>query len=226
MYLKSFYAFWLGLAISASGIVSANAQVDPDLSPLIAPIQPEPRLGLPDQAPNILPVVEPPSVSSPRATTASPAAKSQQQQQMATAPTRPEVAGTWETECAGAGTSASGCQAIIRATMGDQMVLVLAVAGKTGDARFQLALPLGFSLKQPVNIKLGEFEGDFTVSRCTAQGCLIEEIATTELLAALERSTKPGDVVMKNAQGGEIILPLPVAGANKAIAEALSAPSQ
>lgn len=227
MYLQSFYALSLGLVLGASSIVSANAQVDPDLSPLIAPIQPEPRLGLPNQAPNILPVAEPPVVTSPRPATASPASTSQQQRRQApTAPTRPEIAGTWETECTEAGNSASGCQAVVRAVMGDQVALVLAIAGKKGDARFQMALPLGFSLKQPVTIKLGEFEGEFMVSRCTAQGCLIEEIASTELLAALERSTEPGDVVMMNAEGGEIILPLPQAGANEAIAEALSAPSQ
>src|SRR5690606_48885 len=112
MYLQGFYALSLGLVLGASGIVSANAQVDPDLSPLIAPIQPEPRLGLPNQAPNILPVAEPPVVTSPRPATASPSSTSQQQRQAATAPTRPEMAGTWETECAEGGTSASGCQAV------------------------------------------------------------------------------------------------------------------
>lgn len=211
-------------AALAFSLLSAPAfsQADPDLGPLLSPIHPEPRLGLPDQAPDILSVTE-----SPVPDAIMPEAEVQiEMPEPATAqaqlPGQPgvELGGTWTPECEDDAAGESRCQAIVRGMMGEQIALVLAVAVENGDAKMQMALPLGFAVDKQVSIQVSDYSGEFRVSRCTAQGCLIEGPAARELLTALAEASAQGTIRMANVDDSPIELPLPVAGASEALTAA------
>lgn len=204
----------------------AFSQVDPDLAPLLAPLHPEPRLGLPDQAPDILPVTEPPVTETvlPEAEVQveTPAPAEAPAAAPAPAPARPgvELGGRWASECEGDASGDGACQAIVRGMMGEQVALVLAVAVENGEGKMQMALPLGFAVDKQVSIQLSGYSGEFRVSRCTAQGCLIEGPAARELLTALAEADTQGIVRMANVDDSPIELPLPVEGAGEALTAA------
>ncbi|HEY6633221.1 MAG TPA: invasion associated locus B family protein, partial [Rhizobiaceae bacterium] len=99
-----------------------------------------------------------------------------------------------------------------RATVGKQTALVMAIARTGADGpRFQMALPLGLSVQKGVTVNLGSYSGGFPISRCTAQGCLVEAEAPAALVEALEK-TASGKVVIYSDDDKPIQLPLPAKG--------------
>ncbi len=193
----------------------AFSQADPALGPLIAPIQPEPRLGLPSQAPDIMPVAQPPApVVQPRAPAAPAAAPAAQ------ATPSVQLGGEWVSTCVEEADAERRCQAVVRGQLGEQTALVVALARVDDQTLMQVALPLGFSVERPVAIGVASYSADFRVSRCTAQGCLIEGPISAEFIEALQAASSPGTVRMSNIDGTPIELPLPVTGASGALRDA------
>lgn len=165
---------------------------------IVQPIVPDAEVGLPDKAPSD-------SRAAP-GVTAEPASK---------VPARKAAAadtGEWKTECLEQ-VAKPNCQVIVRATVGNQTALVMAVARTNGDsgARLQMAVPLGLSIQKGVTVKLGDYSGDFLISRCTAQGCLVEADAPVAFIKALEQ-VQAGQVVIYSDDNKPIQLPLPAAG--------------
>jgi len=89
----------------------------------------------------------------------------------------------------------------------------MAVARTASGAapRFQMAVPLGLSIHKGVTVTLGGYSGEFAISRCTAQGCLVEADAPPALIEALEKSPS-GKVVIYSDDNKPIQLPLPAKG--------------
>ncbi len=181
----------------AIGVSGAYAQNGPKMDSIVQPIVPDAEVGLPDKAPSDSRAV--PNVA------AEPASK---------VPARKAAAdtGEWKTECVEQ-IAKPNCQVIVRATVGNQTALVIAVARtSTGSsARLQMAVPLGLSIQKGVTVKLGDYSGDFLISRCTAQGCLVEADAPAALIKALEQ-VQAGQVVIYSDDNKPIQLPLPAAG--------------
>jgi invasion protein IalB len=183
----------------AAIVNDACAQNGPKMDSIVQPIVPDAQPGLPDKAPSASGTPSP-------ATAAEPAGK---------APARKAGAadaGEWKTECPKQGATPK-CQAIVRATVGGQTALVMAVAKTAANsrARFQMAVPLGLSIQKGVKVKLGDYSGDFSISRCTAQGCLVEADAPAALIESLEKEPA-GQVVIYSDDNKPIHLPLPAKG--------------
>ena len=190
---------------------SSHAIAQSNLGPVTRPIQLEPQLGLPEKA-------APPSnavgdaVAAPRGGTPAPAAA-----------TAEEI---WQSECQGEG-AARICQALVRGTSGGQIVMVLSLAKPAGASgvAMQMALPLGFSIERGVGVTLGDFKSTYTVARCTAQGCLVENSDVGPLAEAIAKaegeSPAPTAIVtITTMEGGAVNLPIPLKGAKAAFAAA------
>ena len=183
------------LAVAGSG---AYAQNGPKMDSIVQPIVPDAEVGLPDKAPSASDAA-PRTAEEPAARTPSKAADAAD-------------VGEWKTECLEQSAKPK-CQAIVRATVGNQTALVAAIARPIAgsSARLQMAVPLGLSVQKGVAVKLGDYSGDFPISRCTAQGCLVEADAPAALIEALEK-VQAGVVVIYSDDNKPIQLPLPAKG--------------
>lgn len=167
------------------------------------------RLGLPDKAAPAPEVPVAPLPPKPRAAKAAPAA-------VTTAPAEAERTGQWSSDCE----TVSGkqlCQATVRSVIGNQIALVLSIAKAADGVRMQMALPLGFAVQRDVEISVGDFKATMKVSRCTAQGCLVEEKVSPEFLEALS-TQKAGVVRVYTVEGKNIDIALPTTGAQTVLA--------
>ncbi|WP_195174793.1 invasion associated locus B family protein [Mesorhizobium sp. INR15] len=125
------------------------------------------------------------------------------------------VFGTWKTECAEKAPKPN-CQVIVRSAVGDQIALVLGIARPTkGGARMQMAVPLGLAIDKGVTIKVGVYSNTFPISRCTAQGCLVEGEVPQAFIEALQKGNG-GAAIIYSSDSQTIKLPLPA----KSFAEA------
>lgn len=201
-------------ACLAFAILPANAQIDPNSGPLVAPLQREPTIGLPEQAPEPTgaPAVPaaPPARAAPRPTAEQPTQR----------PAAAASATDWHSEC-GEGERKDMCQAIVRSKVGEQVALVMAVARPSAEAgsRLQIALPLGVDVARGATLTIGTFSQALKISRCTAQGCIVEDAASDELLEAMRRGSI-GKVTVYSVDDNAIDLPLPLDGAAKSLADA------
>ncbi|BCG89001.1 invasion associated locus B family protein [Mesorhizobium sp. 113-3-9] len=188
----------------------AQSQGRQGLDTIVEPIVPERQIGLPDKAPSDQqPVLNAP-LAAPRARKAeAPAAREAQPAKAAS------VFGTWKTECLEKAAKPN-CQVIVRSAVGDQIALVLGIARPAkGGARMQMAVPLGLAIEKGVTIKVGAYSNAFPISRCTAQGCLVEGEVPQPLIEALQKGTD-GAALIYSSDGQAIKLPLPA----KSFAEA------
>lgn len=200
---------------------SALAQINQNDGPLVAPIQPEPTVGLPEQAPA---PAQPAPIPQPAAPAPRPAATPAPAAQARPAPsqqTQAASSSSWQLECLEREAQARICQAILRSLVGEQIAMVLAIAkDPAGDAiRLQMALPLGIDVQRGVTVTIDDFNETLKPSRCTAQGCLVEATASTELIAAL-RSGETGGVRVYSTDGQTIDLPMPLQSASSVFSEA------
>jgi invasion protein IalB len=195
--MRSFTRIALLTGALVAVIPGAYAQGGPKMDSIVQPIVPDAEIGLPDKAP---------SAGAAPAAAAEPAGKAPARN------TGVADAGEWKTECPVQGAKPK-CQAIVRATVGNQTALVMAVARMAAgsSARLQMAVPLGLSIQRGVKVKLGDYSGDFSISRCTAQGCLVEADAPVALIEALE-NVQGGHVVIYSDDSKPIQLPLPAKG--------------
>jgi invasion protein IalB len=197
----------LSLAVSPS-----IAQDTEGLGTIVAPLQPNRKVGLPNQAPaneQSAPATaegaKPAKPGQPQA--AAPEAKSQ--------PSETDF-GDWKMECVDAASAAVPCQVIYRGLSPDQkqvvMVISLAYAKSAKETKIQMALPLGFAVQPGVTIDLGNgYAGLVQVSRCTAQGCLVDGAAAPEMIDAMEKG-KAGKIAIKTVEGATINLPFSLGG--------------
>jgi invasion protein IalB len=136
----------LGLAAALLWTTSAFAQINQNDGPLVPPIQPEPTVGLPEQAPAESPA---PDLPEPEPSVSAPAAASRPAARHET----PEAAASssaWQLECLESDAGGRVCQAVLRARVGEQVALVLALARDPADdaIRLQMALPLGIDIQR------------------------------------------------------------------------------
>ncbi|MBZ9701741.1 invasion associated locus B family protein [Mesorhizobium sp. B2-8-1] len=186
-------------AMSATAF--AQSQGRQGLDTIIAPIVPERQIGLPDKAPSDQKPDAP--LAAPRLRKAeAPAAREMQPAKAAT------VFGTWKTECLEK-VAKPNCQAIVRSAVGDQIALVLGIARTAkGRVLMQMAVPLGLAIERGVTIKVGTYSNVFPISRCTAQGCLIEGEVPQPFIDALQKGVG-GAAIIYSSDGQAIKLPLP-----------------
>ena len=196
----------VALALCSAAAVGsyAQAQGDPKLNSIVQPIVPDAKIGLPDKAPSIEQVVIPKRPAQPERQAGS---------------AKEASASEWKVECLEKGVPQPKCQVIVRALAGNQIALVLGIAKTLSapNAKMQMAVPLGLAVQKGVTIKLGEYSADFPVSRCTAQGCLVEGDAPDSLVGALKKSID-GVVVIYTTDGNPIQLPLPSKGFDRLFA--------
>ncbi|MCO6387426.1 invasion associated locus B family protein [Aliihoeflea sp. 40Bstr573] len=201
---------------------SAWAQINPNDGPQVAPLQSEPTIGLPEQAPTA-----PPPTSVPQAVPSAPSVRSPASPQPARQSAQ-ETSNTaenedgWQLECVEQDAEPRMCQAILRARVNDQVAMVVAIAKGQGTdvSRLQMALPLGIDIQRGAEVKIGDFSEAMVPSRCTAQGCLVETVASQDLLAAM-RGASAGTVRVYAPGGDAIDLPLPLDSSSEVLAQAL-----
>jgi invasion protein IalB len=195
------------LGVLSSIALPASAQ--DGLGTIVSPLEPKRKVGLPDQAPaNVGAPILPDSAKPAKA--AQPAAPE------GGAKPGESVFADWRMECLPSGTAAIPCQVIHRALSADQkqvvMVFSIAYAKSSKETKIQMALPLGFAVQAGVSIDLGNgYVGQVEVSRCTAQGCLVDGSAAPEMVDAMEKG-KAGTVSIKTVEGAKISLPFSLAG--------------
>lgn len=200
---------------------SAWAQINPNDGPQVAPLQREPTIGLPQQAP----VAQPPA-SLPQAAPAAPRpaapAAAPAPQAARPAPTAQADSGSgWQLECVEQDDQPRICQAILRARVNEQVAMVVAIARAPGteEARLQMALPLGIDMQRGALVTIGDFSETFAPTRCTAQGCLVEAAASDALLDAMRKGS--AGTVRVHAPGGDAIdLPMSLTSATEVFAQA------
>ena len=123
---------------------------------------------------------------------------------------------SWTLECYDPAPGGVPCQVTHRVTSGDnsQVVLVLSLApDKTTDKiNIQFALPLGFDVQSGVQIEVGNtYQSSVPVSRCTAQGCLVEGSASPQLINSLRKGSE-AFVSVQTVEGGLIRIPASLKG--------------
>lgn len=121
----------------------------------------------------------------------------------------------WVLQCVVGSSATPPCQIMYRLTSPNQkqVALVLSVARfPKGKISLQMALPLGFSISQGVDLAFGKkYSTVARVSRCTVQGCLVEGEAPTKMIAAMLHETN-GVVSVHNMEGRQIELPISLSG--------------
>lgn len=208
-----------GFAAFLSTAPGASAQ-QAQSGGVFQPPEEQRRLGLPDKAAPapefpVAPLQSERRAPEPRA--ASPKGGSRAQT------AAPAPAGEWTLECVDGSTSGSKkvCQAIVRSAIGNQVALVLSIARNAkGEVQMQMALPLGFAVQRNVEIAVGGFKSEMKVSRCTAQGCLVEGTVPDGFLDAL-REQSAGTARVFTVEGKPIDITLPTKGADAALADSL-----
>jgi len=204
--MRPFYVLSALFLTGMSATAFAQSQGRQGLDTIVVPIVPERQIGLPDKAPSDQQSDAP--LAAPRA-------------RKAKAPTTGEVQpakavfGTWKTECLEKAAKPN-CQVIVRSAVGDQIALVLGIARTAkGGVRMQMAVPLGLAIEKGVTIKVGGYGNAFPISRCTAQGCIVEGDVPQPFIDALQQGAG-GVAVIYSSEGQAIKLPLPT----KSFAEA------
>jgi invasion protein IalB len=197
-----------------SAPLPASAQDTEGLGTIIQPLVPKRQVGLPNQAPHdgggiaVPPKRAGSSASKEGAAAGKTAAAADDGSDQAY--------GDWTLQCLGAGASGIPCQVMHRSLSPDkkQVIVVMSMAyfPKGEVTKLQLALPLGFSVQDGVKLDFGEgYSTTAKVSRCTAQGCLVEGNGAPEMIAAM-RKGKAATVTVRTVEGSEIKLPFSLAG--------------
>ncbi|MBU0583139.1 MAG: invasion associated locus B family protein [Alphaproteobacteria bacterium] len=191
----------LAFALAAFSVQPVFGQGDPKLNSIVQPIVPDPVVGLPDKAP--LPGAEP--AAKPQENPVRQAAKPDK--------SGSKSAGEWKLECLEDAKVRPRCQVIVRALAANQVALVMGVAKvpSADKAAMQIAVPLGLAVGKGVRVELPGYSADFPVSRCTAQGCLVEGDAPEAFTEALKKGGD-GAAVIYTTEGNSIRLPLPAKG--------------
>lgn len=209
---NAFHRFSVFFAL-AMGSNLAFAQTD--LGPITNPVVPKPQPGLSDKAA---------PTSSGNAGVGASAAPVVPRS--GNAASQPDQASDWQFECEGKA-AARTCQALVRGFSGGQIVLVLSLAKASGtsEVAMQMALPLGLSIERGAELTVGDFKASLPISRCTAQGCLVESPKAAAVFNAIgkaegQRPEPASSVTIFTTGGGEIKLPLPLNGAKAAFAAA------
>jgi invasion protein IalB len=121
----------------------------------------------------------------------------------------------WSLQCIEGSSATPPCQIMYRLTSSNQkqVALVLSVArSPKGKISLQMALPLGFSISQGVDLAFGKkYSTVARVSRCTVQGCLVEGEAPAKMIDAMLHGSN-GVVSVHNMEGRQIKLPISLNG--------------
>jgi invasion protein IalB len=146
---------------------------------------------------------------------AKPQAAPTQQERSQTPAISEQRFGQWSLQCSSDHSMNPPCQVIYRLASADQKQIATVISmakANGGTVGMQLALPLGFAIQGGVQIAFGPtFSMSAAVSRCTAQGCLIEGVAPENLLAAMLKE-KSGQITLHMLQGNNIVLPIDLDG--------------
>jgi invasion protein IalB len=219
---RAFLASTLFAAVAAAAVPTA-AQDTKGLGTIVTPLEPKREVGLPDQAapePQLPPAAAP---AAPAAQASPRRAKAGEERPKAAAPKIDAMTfADWKMECM-TGASTLPCQITHSGLSADRrqvvMVISLAYAPKEKEARFQMALPLGFDVQSNVIVQVGnDQKAAFKVSRCTAQGCLLDGVFTSQTIAAMT-DQKAGGVTIKTVDGKLITVPFSLSGFGAAFSE-------
>ncbi|MDS7594904.1 invasion associated locus B family protein [Agrobacterium tumefaciens] len=132
--------------------------------------------------------------ASPRSTNAPHAAPhaAPQEPKAAQATEKPRSFQNWAVECMTVPQAGRQCQITGKTASADQkqtiLVFSLAADADKKAMRFQAALPLGIAVQQKVVVAVGDtFTTEFSVTRCTQQGCILEGVAEEAFVNAMKK---------------------------------------
>lgn len=125
--------------------------------------------------------------------------------------------GDWTLECYRVPVRGIPCQVVHQVLTGDgsQVLLATSMAFNATNERteVQMALPLGFAIQPGMEMRIGDaYQSRVPISRCTAQGCLVEGDAAPEMIAAMRAATAPGSVSVGLVNGNTFAVPLSLDG--------------
>jgi invasion protein IalB len=128
-----------------------------------------------------------------------------------------KTSGVWELQCV-AGASSRRCQTVgrVQSPDGKQVILVMSLAKIAKTTSMQLAVPLGVAVQPGVKIEIdGAYSKTMPISRCTAQGCLVEGTVPAEMIKAMVIKAT-ASIHVTTPEGKTIPLALPLNGFEKA----------
>lgn len=114
------------------------------------------------------------------------------------------------------------CQAVQRLTMSEsgQQIMQISVAYLEGNDSpvAVFILPLGMLLQQGALLSVdGEEVGRIAIQRCEAGGCIAPLLLSDEVIAKFKAGSK-GQIVVRNATGRELPIPVSLGGFTAALA--------
>ncbi len=83
----------------------------------------------------------------------------------------------------------------------------------------QYILPLDFLLVPGVGVNVGDFQAVARVSRCMAQGCVIEGKTEDDFIEAMKNATEQGRFVLMSRSGKKLGIAFSATGFTKAYNE-------
>lgn len=128
------------------------------------------------------------------------------------------TSGAWELQCVAGASSQRRCQTVgrVQSSDGKQVILVMSLAKIAKATSMQLAVPLGVAVQPGVKIEIdGAFSRTMPISRCTAQGCLVEETVPVEMINAMMIKAT-ASINVTTPEGKTIPIALPLDGFEKA----------
>ncbi|SIS95089.1 Invasion protein IalB, involved in pathogenesis [Roseivivax lentus] len=130
-------------------------------------------------------------------------------------PSTSEPIGDWRFECFALDERPDACQLHQRIVAENSNFVALAAAltvNAVGDIEAQIALPLGITLLEPPRLRLdGEVVASLPITRCTNDGCIIEGVLPTGLVAQL-LDAETADIIVFSPENNTLTLPFPLRG--------------
>ncbi|MAZ18303.1 MAG: hypothetical protein CL535_18510 [Ahrensia sp.] len=129
--------------------------------------------------------------------------------------------GSWTQECLTQAAPGPQCQIVLRVASADgkQIVLVFSLAKmpENESYQFQMAVPLGISVSQGIELRVDTgYSTTINVARCTPQGCIGEGQAAEPMLQAMRDGAKASAIV-RGADQKPISIGFSLVGFTKAV---------
>ncbi|UWR23341.1 invasion associated locus B family protein [Sulfitobacter sp. S190] len=133
-----------------------------------------------------------------------------------------ENLGAWTFECFDAGDAGRQCQLHHRTSVPDApnvVVMAAAFSDATGGTlQAEIVLPLGIDLPTPPQLRIdGAVVASLPVSRCIAEGCLVEGILPRELVDQLQAAGTAAITTSVSNNAQTLTIPFPTDGFSDAI---------
>ena len=131
--------------------------------------------------------------------------------------------GDWMLECYDPAVNGMSCQIQQRVVHNESgqtiMQMTLSHNPKDNADIVQYVLPLDFLLAPGVGVNVGDYQAVARVTRCTAQGCIIEGKTEDAFIKAMKAATEQGRFIMMSRAGKKVGINFSATGFTKAYNE-------